>query len=67
MLILNILILIAATFVIGYYLGKGNIEIKRVMNKKDSEEALKASLEAIEAEKEAYDTWNSNAKQFFNE
>lgn len=40
MLILNIVILIAASGFIGYYVGKGNIVVNRKMSKAAEEEYL---------------------------
>ena len=51
MIIVNVLMLMAATFVIGYYLGKGKIEVTR----RASKEEVKQMWAEIEEKKQEYD------------
>ena len=68
MLILNIIILAVVMFALGYFVGKGKIEIKRVANKKMSEEMLKQEKEELRTQiiamNEAISEYNQLAKNF---
>jgi|LGOV01.1.fsa_nt_gb hypothetical protein len=46
--IVNIIIVLALTFFIGYYLGSGKIEINRTLNKTDSAKLAAYTKEKIE-------------------
>jgi len=58
MLILNIIVLMLVALFIGYYLGKGKIEITKVMNKEDSAKYLEQQEKMLKTQQEAMDKAN---------
>lgn len=48
MLVINVLVLLALAFAIGYYLGKGKIVIKQELSVDQTKEILKKQEEAME-------------------
>ena len=48
MLILNVIVLIAVAFTVGYFIGKGKIVIEKKLDKETSERLLKEQEKAIE-------------------
>lgn len=53
----------SVAFVIGYGLGNGKIEIKKVMNKEDSKKALEIQEEAFKKQQEAIDAANRVSRE----
>ena len=58
MLILNIIVLMLVALFIGYYLGKGKIEITKTMNKEDSAKYLEQQEKMLKTQQEAMDKAN---------
>ena len=59
-----IVLSLCMAFGVGYYLGKDKIEIKRVMNDKDSALYLEAEVQALKAQQESFEQWQRMAKEF---
>lgn len=67
MLILNVICLMAVWFMIGYYLGKGKIEIKKTLNKEVSEQIAKEQKIIDETTKELQEKYNQIVTQFYDQ
>ena len=52
MLIVNIIIIVALAFGVGFYLGKGKIEITRKANKATSAEMVRIQAEMLKIQKD---------------
>jgi len=50
--IINIIIIVAIAFGIGFYLGKGKIDITKKANKKDSAEMVRIQEEMLKIQKD---------------
>lgn len=64
---LMIVLCIAMAFGIGYYMGQGKVEIKRVMNEKDSQQLKEAQIAALKAQMESHEQWQKMAQEYQQE
>ena len=62
MLILNVIVLMLVSFLIGYAISDGKIVINRVANKEDSKKLVEIAEEAARKQQDAIDEYNDMFK-----
>jgi nucleoside 2-deoxyribosyltransferase len=67
MLIINVLCLMATSFMLGYFIAKGKIEVKKTLNKEVSERLAKEQEVINQANKELQDKYNQIVTQFYDQ
>ena len=67
MLIINVLFLMATSFMLGYFIAKGKIEVKKTLNKEVSERLAKEQEVINQANKELQDKYNQIVTQFYDQ